>query len=112
GCCGGEADHTIGLEKGAYEGEAFDVGIAVRAAEAKAFAQVGAHDIAIQHFHAASTGSQALLYSLSKGAFTSAGEASEPDGYAFIGHVGWIACSIWSHVGRATTRTGACSGAS
>ena len=65
-------------------------GVAVCAAEAKAFAQVGAHNIAIQHFHAASTGSQALLYSLGKGAFTGAGEACEPDGYAFIGHAGWF----------------------
>jgi len=31
-----------------------------------------------------------LFYGLSKGALTGAGEACEPDGYAFLYHAGWF----------------------
>src|SRR5260370_27646547 len=44
---GGDADHSIAREERAYEGDALDVGIAFCAAEAEAFAQVRAYDIAI-----------------------------------------------------------------
>src|SRR5215469_2384069 len=87
---GGDANHTITCEEGAHEGDASDVGVAVCAAEAKTFAQVGTYDIAIKDLYVASTGSQSLFYGLSKGALASAGKACEPDGYAFMCHTGWF----------------------
>src|SRR6185312_15652711 len=64
-----------------------DIGVAVLATEAQALAEVGAYDIAIQHFDVAPTLAQALLNNLGQGTLAGSRETCKPDGKTGVRHV-------------------------
>src|SRR5579884_322757 len=64
--------HAVARQQAAHKSDALDVGIAVLAAEAQAFAQMRAHHVAIQNLHVATARLQTLLDSFRKRAFAGA----------------------------------------
>src|SRR5579884_3842112 len=87
GNSGRDGNHAIAGQQATDESDALDIGIAVLAAKTQTFAQVCAHDIAIQHLNITLTHFQAALNGPGKGTFTSARETGKPDSKAYAGHV-------------------------
>src|SRR5439155_1023483 len=51
----GDADHTVTGEQATHKGNAFNVGVAILAAEPQSFTEMSAHDIAVQYLNFALT---------------------------------------------------------
>src|SRR6266852_8195635 len=65
----GDTRHVVASEQAAHKGDTLDVGIAVFFAEAQSFAEVGAHDIAVEYFDIAPARLETVFDDLGERAF-------------------------------------------